>query len=123
SPRQRTLKLNRGKNRGLQHPLDRGIRVSGARDAGGWLHELGGFRKRIRPLRREKRLGTRDGWQKGKGNLPMSYHLADIPVEQIVSDEMGGQPARRLLESMARYGLFQPILVRARKDGRYDLGA
>src|SRR5438093_3368561 len=53
----------------------------------------------------------------------MSCHLAEIPVEQMVSDETAWNPPRRLLESMARYGLFQPILVRAREDGRYDLGA
>jgi ParB family chromosome partitioning protein len=47
--------------------------------------------------------------------------LADIPREEIVTAGTGRDPDEGLRESMALYGLLEPLDVRARREGAYEL--
>jgi ParB/RepB/Spo0J family partition protein len=50
----------------------------------------------------------------------MPLEIREIPLDQIVGDETAREPDRRLLQSLERCGLCEPILVRSRADGQYD---
>lgn len=50
----------------------------------------------------------------------MALEIREIPLDHILSDETAREPDRRLMQSLQRLGLCEPIHVLAREDGQYE---
>jgi ParB/RepB/Spo0J family partition protein len=45
----------------------------------------------------------------------------ELPLDQIRTDETCREPDKELLDSLRKYGLFEPILVRRERDDAYEM--
>jgi ParB family chromosome partitioning protein len=51
----------------------------------------------------------------------MALIITEVPLDRILTDETRRTPDERLIRSMAQFGLFMAIELRAQPDGRYQL--